>query len=60
MGKYWRNLFKQVDEEDEEGTEAAAASYLSYSSTSPSLRSRPPVKVFIADHPFLYVLADKK
>ena len=40
--------------------QAAAASYLPYSPTSPSLRSTPPVKVFIADHSFLYVLADKK
>lgn len=44
---------------DEEGTEAAAASYSCERERSRS-RSPPPVKVFIADHPFLYVLADKK
>ena len=39
---------------DEEGTEAAAATYIKMERSAP-----PPVPVFFADHPFIFVLRDR-
>ena len=57
IGKGMQKTFVDVKEE---GTEAAAVTHVEVEKKSEAKRDPPPPKVFRADHPFLFLLRDRK